>query len=112
MKHLRTDQDTRVLMPGYHGGFHVVLFWSSADPQAQTTLDRFTQLEWGMLEHVSALEVEAHPAIARWFGISTPPAVVVVYDGMMLCVEHGCQPGACERLERWALHQYTQLLDR
>lgn len=110
LRHLRTEADAAPLMPPYQGGgFHVVLFWRTSDANAGATLNKFASMNWGILRNVSALDVDAVPSVAQWFGISETPTVAVILDGALLCVEQGCEPGACQRLERWALQQHTLL---
>lgn len=110
LRHLRTEADAAPLMPPYQGGgFHVVLFWRPSDPNADAVLTKFASMDWGVLRNVSALDIDAVPSVAQWFGISETPTVAVILDGMLLCVEQGCEPGSCQRLERWALQQHAHL---
>lgn len=93
---------SRAHMQPEDGGRRVLLFIDRREPGAPAAVARFAGLAWPPGTTAEVVDLSTDGETARWYGITTGPAVAVVCDGMLLAIEHGCSDEACTRVRELA----------
>lgn len=91
-----------------HGGKDT----EASEAGGENAFMHFAQLPWPDNTRLMALDVSRATRTAEWFGIRDTPALAVVHNGMLLAVEHHCQPDACGRLLECARKQQQLLREQ
>ena len=103
------DTDAGSRLPNGSSSLNAVLFVDSSADETPGYIQRFSAqpLPRG-IERV-VLDVTGAKETALWFGIETAPALALIHRGMLLAIDHTCDPKACERLLNMSREQLRHL---
>ena len=104
-KRIESEEEAQEWIDG-PGGPLAILFWRTGEDEL---VARFDTLEWPRSWRVATIALDDAPVVAERMGVTETPAVAVLREGSILAVEYGCDPGACERVVRWARVQLREL---
>ncbi len=96
-----------VFTPG--GSTPAIVLFRTEHPTTQALNAKFEDMAWPSGYRVCTIDVAQQEDVCGWFSPSEAPAVAVVFDGVILALEHDCTVDACRRLLRVAAAQRSRL---